>query len=219
MREKYDEQLVRLNQEILGMGAMAEKILDMAIKALLEKDYDLACEVIEFEKEIDKKEVELEEKCIAIIALQQPLAKDLRRITAIIKMITDLERIGDLSENIAEIVIKIGKDKFIKPLVDTPKMAEITKEMIKLSLDCFVKEDIDIADKVFAMDDIVDNFYKEIYTELLSILSKDISTMNQVIDLLFIGRYLERIADHSTNICEHVYYMVTGEKKLKNKMD
>jgi phosphate transport system protein len=219
MREKYDEQLVRLNQEILGMGAMAEKILDMAIKALLEKDYDLACEVIEFEKEIDKKEVELEEKCIAIIALQQPLAKDLRRITAIIKMITDLERIADLSENIAEIVIKIGKDKFIKPLVDTPKMAEITKEMIKLSLDCFVKEDIDIADKVFAMDDTVDNFYKEIYTELLSILSKDISTMNQVIDLLFIGRYLERIADHSTNICEHVYYMVTGEKKLKNKMD
>ncbi|MBN2285784.1 MAG: phosphate signaling complex protein PhoU [Tissierellales bacterium] len=217
MREKYDEQLIRLNQDILGMGAMAEKILDMAIKALLEKDYELACEVIEFEKEIDKKEAELEERCINLIALQQPLAKDLRRITAIIKMISDLERIGDLSENIAEIVIKIGKDEFIKPLVDTPKMAEITKEMIKLSLDCFVKEDIVIAEKVFAMDDDVDNLYKEIYTELLAILGNDSSTMNQVVDLLFIGRYLERIADHSTNICEHVYYMVTGEKKQKNK--
>lgn len=214
MRERYDEQLARLNQDILNMGAMAEKILDMSVKALLEKDYELACEVIEFEKEIDVKEIELEEKCIATIALQQPLAKDLRRITAIIKMITDLERIGDLSENIAEIVIEIGNEKFIKPLVDIPKMAEITRQMIKLSLDCYVKEDITQAYKVFTMDDLVDDLYKAIYTDLLTKLAEDKSNMGQVINLLFIGRYLERIADHATNICEHVNFIVTGQKKF-----
>jgi phosphate transport system protein len=192
------------------MGAMAEKILDMTIKALLEKDYELALEVIEFEKEIDRVELELEDKCVQLIALQQPIAKDLRRIIGIIKMIIDLERVGDYSENIAEIVIKIGKDKFIKPLVDIPKMAEISKKMIRLSLDSYVKEDAELAKEVFDMDDIVDDLYEKIYLELLTILSKDASVMDQVIDLLFIGRYLERIADHATNICENVNYIVKG---------
>ncbi|MDP3388115.1 MAG: phosphate signaling complex protein PhoU [Eubacteriales bacterium] len=210
MRQNYDEQLMSLNQDILNMGAMAEKILDMTIKALLEQDYELALEVIEFEKEIDRVELELEDKCIQLIALQQPIAKDLRRIIGIIKMIIDLERVGDYSENIAEIVIKIGKDKFIKPLVDIPKMAEISKNMIRLSLDSYVKEDADLAKEVFDMDDIVDDLYEKIYMELLTILSKDASVMDQVIDLLFIGRYLERIADHATNICENVNYIVKG---------
>lgn len=210
MRQNYDEQLMNLNQDILNMGAMAEKILDMTIKALLEKDYELALEVIEFEKEIDRVELELEDKCVQLIALQQPIAKDLRRIIGIIKMIIDLERVGDYSENIAEIVIKIGKDKFIKPLVDIPKMAEISKKMIRLSLDSYVKEDAELAKEVFDMDDIVDDLYEKIYLELLTILSKDASVMDQVIDLLFIGRYLERIADHATNICENVNYIVKG---------
>lgn len=217
MREKYIEQLEDLNEEILNMGSMAEKILDMTITALLNHDIDLACKVIEFEKEIDKKESELDEKCLQLIALQQPLAGDLRRVAAIIKMISDLERIGDLSENIAEIVVRIGKEKFIKPLVDIPKMAEITKEMIKSALDCFVKEDINLAYKVFTMDDIVDNIYKEIYMELLYMISKNSNIINQAIDLLFIGRYLERIADHATNICEYVNYMVTGNKRFNTK--
>ena len=190
MRQNYDEQLMSLNQDILNMGAMAEKILDMTIKALLEKDYELALEVIEFENEIDRVELELEDKCIQLIALQQPIAKDLRRIIGIIKMISDLERVGDYSENIAEIVIKIGKDKFIKPLVDIPKMAEISKDMIRLSLDSYVKEDTELAKEVFDMDDVVDDLYEKIYMELLTILSKDASVMDQVIDLLFIGRYL-----------------------------
>ena len=210
MRQNYDEQLMSLNQDILNMGAMAEKILDMTIKALLEKDYELALEVIEFEKEIDRVELELEDKCVHLIALQQPIAKDLRRIIGIIKMIIDLERVGDYSENIAEIVIKIGKDKFIKPLVDIPKMAEISKKMIRLSLDSYVKEDAELAKEVFDMDDIVDDLYEKIYLELLTILSKDAGVMDQVIDLLFIGRYLERIADHATNICENVNYIVKG---------
>ncbi|HAE43744.1 MAG TPA: phosphate transport system regulatory protein PhoU [Clostridiales bacterium] len=210
MRQNYDEQLMSLNQDILNMGAMAEKILDMTIKALLEKDYELALEVIAFENEIDRVELELEDKCIQLIALQQPIAKDLRRIIGIIKMISDLERVGDYSENIAEIVIKIGKDKFIKPLVDIPKMAEISKDMIRLSLDSYVKEDTALAKEVFDMDDVVDDLYEKIYMELLTILSKDASVMDQVIDLLFIGRYLERIADHATNICENVNYIVKG---------
>ena len=138
-------------------------------------------------------------------------------IKKIEEMINDLERIGDLCENIVEIVMKIGKEEFIKPLVDTPKMADITKEMIKLSLDCFVKEDINLAYKVFKMDDVVDDLYRDIYTDLLFVLSKDVGTMAQVVNLLFIGRYLERIADHSTNICEHVNYIVTGEKSFPRK--
>lgn len=211
MRHNYDEQLMNLNQDILNMGAMAEKILDMVIKALIEKDYELALEVIEFEKEIDKAEHELEEKCIQLIALQQPIAKDLRRIIGIIKMVSDLERVGDYSENIAEIVIKIGKEEFIKPLVDIPRMAEISKSMIRLALDSYVKEDTDLAKKGFDMDEVVDDLYKQIYTELLTILSKDVGVMSQVIDLLFIGRYLERIADHATNICENVNFIVKGE--------
>lgn len=217
MRIKYDKQIEELNESIMQMGSMAEKILDMSIKSLLEQDYNLAQEVIDFENEIDKKEKTLEEKCLRLIALQQPTAGDLRRVIAIIKMISDLERIGDLCENIAEIVIKIGKEEFVKPLVDTPKMAEITKEMIKLSLDCFVNEDINLAYKVFKMDDIVDDLYKDIYTELLYYLSQDVGKMSQVVNLLFIGRYLERIADHSTNICEHVNYIVTGKKSFSEE--
>src|SRR6056297_1453638 len=217
MREKYDKQIEELNESILEMGAMAEKILDMSVKSLLEQDFQLAQKVIDLEDEIDLKEKELEEQCLELIALQQPTAGDLRRIIAIIKMINDLERIGDLCENIAEIVMKIGKEKFIKPLIDIPKMADITKEMIKLSLDCFVKEDINMAYKVYKMDDVVDDLYRDIYTDLLFVLSKDVGTMGQVVDLLFIGRYLERIADHSTNICEHVNYIVTGEKSFPRK--
>src|SRR6056297_2917015 len=218
MRVKYDKQIEDLNESILEMGAMAEKILDMAIKSLLEQDFQLAQKVVDLEEEIDLKEIKLEEKCLELIALQQPTAGDLRRVIAIIKMLNDLERIGDLCENIADVVMKIGKEKFIKPLVDTPKMADITKEMIKLSLDCFVKEDINLAYKVYKMDDIVDDLYRDIYTDLLFELSKDVGKMAQVVNLLFIGRYLERIADHSTNICEHVNYIVTGEKSFsKNK--
>ncbi|MFO7887085.1 MAG: phosphate signaling complex protein PhoU [Eubacteriales bacterium] len=217
MRVKYDKKIEELNESILEMGAMAEKILDMSVKSLLEQDFQLAQKVIDLEDEIDLKEKELEEQCLELIALQQPTAGDLRRIIAIIKMINDLERIGDLCENIVEIVMKIGKEEFIKPLVDTPKMADITKEMIKLSLDCFVKEDINLAYKVFKMDDVVDDLYRDIYTDLLFVLSKDVGTMAQVVNLLFIGRYLERIADHSTNICEHVNYIVTGKKDFPRK--
>lgn len=215
MRVKYDKQIEELNESIMEMGAMAEKILDMAIKSLLEQDFQLAQKVIDLEDEIDLKEKEIEEKCLELIALQQPAAGDLRRVIAIVKMINDLERIGDLCENIAEIVMKIGKEEFVKPLVDTPKMADITKEMIKLSLDCFVREDINLAYKVYKMDDVVDDLYRDIYTDLLFELSQDVGKMAQVVNLLFIGRYLERIADHSTNICEHVNYIVTGDKEFK----
>jgi len=211
MRQKYDEQLKSLNHEILHLGAMAERILDMSIKALLEKDVSLALKVIDFEDEIDKTELELEEKAIRLIALQQPMAKDLRKVISIIKMISDLERVGDYSENIAEIVIERGNKEFIKPLVDIPKMAQLSKQMIRMSLDAYVKEDVLLAKQVFDMDDIVDDLYKKIYIELLSILSRNEKEMSQVVDLLFVGRYLERIADHATNICEHVNFIAQGK--------
>lgn len=214
MREQYSKELKNLNDEILSYGAMAEQILDMAINSLINQDMNLALDVMNLEKEMDVREVELENQCLEILALQQPMAKDLRLISSIIRMISDIERIGDLSENIAETTIKIGKDKFIKPLIDIPKMADMCKTMIKMALDCYVKEDVSGAYKVFTMDDVVDNVFKDISTEILYLINKDINFIHQGMQLILVSRYLERIADHTTNICEGVNYIVTGNRKF-----
>ncbi len=214
MREKYNRELNRLNEEILSFGAMAEKIISMAIDSLLNQDTKLAFETIAFEDEMDKKAEELESQCLDILALQQPMAKDLRIVATVIKMIADIERIGDLSENIAEATIKIGSETFIKPLIDIPKMADICKEMLKQALECYLKEDVSLAYKIFTMDDIVDAIFKDVSAEIFYIINKDISFIHQGMQLQLVARFLERIADHTTNICEGVSYIVTGNKKF-----
>ncbi len=214
MREKYSRELNRLNEEILNYGSMAEKIISMAVESLLKQDTKMALEAIAFEDEMDKKAEELENQCLDILALQQPMAKDLRIVASVIKIIADIERIGDLSENIAEATVKIGSEAFIKPLIDIPKMADICRDMLKKSLECYLNEDISLAYKVFTMDDIVDTIFRDISTEIFYLTNKNISFIHQGMQLLLVARFLERIADHITNICEGVNYIVTGNKKF-----
>jgi len=166
------------------------------------------------DKKIDELEIIIEKKCINLIALQQPLAKDLREIAAILKIITDLERIGDLAVNIARMSLKYSKEEFIKPLIDLPKMESLIKQMIRESLDSFVNRDPELARKTAIMDDQVDEYYEKIYTELLEILAtRHEIKREKVVELLFVGRYLERMADHVTNICERVVFMTEGKRE------
>ncbi|MGO1712377.1 MAG: phosphate signaling complex protein PhoU [Senegalia sp. (in: firmicutes)] len=212
MREYFDKEIKHLNNLLLEMGEKSEQLIEMSIESLLNQDIELADKAIELDKDIDNMEIIIEKKCLELIVLQQPMAKDLREISAILKIITDIERIGDNGVNIAKISKKLSKEKYIKPLVDIPKMANISKEMIKKSLESFIKKDVELAKETARMDDIVDDIYGDIYIELLEILTQKKQIMYQVIDLLFVGRHIERIADHTTNICERIIYMVDGKR-------
>lgn len=212
MREYFDKEIKHLNNLLLEMGEKSEQLIEMSIESLLNQDIELADKAIELDKDIDNMEIIIEKKCLELIVLQQPMAKDLREISAILKIITDIERIGDNGVNIAKITKKLSKKKYIKPLVDLPKMANISKEMIKKSLESFIKKDVELAKETARMDDIVDDIYGDIYIELLEILTQKKQIMYQVIDLLFVGRHIERIADHITNICERIIYMVDGKR-------
>lgn len=211
MREHFFQKIEDVKHDILRMGNMVERIINDSVSALKNQDVEASKKIYIDDDKIDTMEHEIENKCISLLALQQPLAKDLRIITTALRLIIDLERMGDHAVNIAKTTIEIGNEPFIKPLVDIPKMAEITQEMVKLSLDAFVKEDINLAKKVAEMDEEVDKLYELVIKDLLSIIAKDNSNMNQAAKLMFVGRFLERIADHTTNICERIIYMVTGE--------
>lgn len=208
-----DGKLESVQESLLKMSASVEESMEKSIRSLLTKRMDLANEVITLDLKTDDLEERIENMCINIIATQQPMGSDLRRLTAIIKLITDLERIGDYSVNIAEIVLEIGDEPLIKPLVDIPRMAEVAKLMIRRSISAYINMDAALAKEAALMDEEVDTLYRQVYTDLLSLLMKDPSTMKQTMQLLFIGRYLERIADHATNICERVIYMVTGMRE------
>jgi phosphate transport system protein len=212
IRKNFDQQLDELNQDLLKMGSMVAEAIHKAVKSLAQGDVELAKEVKEEDDYIDEFEVKIEKKCIRLIALQQPVARDLRTIGMISKIITDLERMGDYAYNIARITIEIANEPLIKPLVDIPHMTEITQEMVRECLDAFVKLDVDKAREVAEMDDDVDRINDQILRELLTYMMEDASTISQATRLMFVGRYLERIADHATNICERIIYMVTGER-------
>lgn len=216
VREHFTQKINDIKHEVLRMGALVEEIIKTTVTALKEQDLDLARKVCEKDDEIDQLEIEIEKECMMLLALQQPLAKDLRTIASALKIITDLERMGDNAVNIAKVALEIGKDPLIKPLVDIPKMAGITHEMIKLSLDAFVNEDIALAEKAAGMDEEVDRLYDMIIEDVLTIITEKKEVTKQGIKLMFIGRYLERIADHSTNICERTVYMISGELKEIN---
>lgn len=216
VREHFTQKINDIKHEVLRMGALVEEIIKTTVTALKEQDLDLARKVCEKDDEIDQLEIEIEKECMMLLALQQPLAKDLRTIASALKIITDLERMGDNAVNIAKVALEIGKDPLIKPLVDIPKMAGITHEMIKLSLDAFVNEDIALAEKAAFMDEEVDRLYDMIIEDVLTIITEKKEVTKQGIKLMFIGRYLERIADHSTNICERTVYMISGELRAIN---
>lgn len=205
-------QLKELNVKILNMGAMVENIIEVSITALVNRDLEMAEGVYALDDKIDELELAIEIECMQMLALQQPMAKDLRIIGTALKIITDLERIGDHAVNIARTTIKIGNGPLVKPLIDIPRMSKLAQDMVSKSLDAFMKEDIELARVVAEEDEAVDKIYEDIYMELIGMMIEKPEIIEQATHLLFIGRFLERIADHATNIGERVIYMVTGER-------
>lgn len=213
MRKSFHESIKELKNDMLKMGSMVEEAIYKSIEALKNQDLDLARQVIEEDDMIDEFEIALEEKCTKLIALQQPVAKDLRTIIVISKLVTDLERIGDHATNIANMALKIGDEPLIKPLIDIPRMTKIVTRRLRESLDSFVNMDVETAKRVAAEDEEVDILDEQILRELLTFMMGDPSTIKQATSLMFISRFLERIGDHSTNICERVIYMVSGKRE------
>lgn len=210
LRKNFHQELEKLHLKLLEMGTIVERVIELAIEGLENKNLDKSKQAIGLDNRVDELELEIEKECLNLFALQTPVAVDLRRISTILKIITDLERIGDYAVNIAYDTIKLDNKELIKPLRDIPKMAEITRTMVRKCLDSFVKEDAILAREAAEMDDLVDDLYAEIYIELLEKLDKE--NAEQIIHLLFIGRHLERMADHVTNICEKIVYMTTSER-------
>lgn len=207
----FDQELKELKEALLYEGGLVEQAIDDAIRALLERDSELARKVIANDDRLNTKEVELDEFCLKLLALRQPAAKDLRFITTAIKINYDLERIGDLAVNICERVLELNEEPQLKPYIDIPKMAKIAQTMVKESLDAFVKEDVNLAIKVAKDDELVDQLLDQIFRELLTYMMEDPRTITRATRLIFISKYLERIADHAVNIAELVIFMVKGK--------
>ncbi|MEJ6950641.1 phosphate signaling complex protein PhoU [Natronospora cellulosivora (SeqCode)] len=211
MRQSFHESLQELKNDVLKMASLVEESIDKSIKALQNGDIDLAKQVKKDDEKIDQLELSVEEKCTKLIALQQPVAKDLRLILVISKFVTDLERMGDHASNIAEQVLEIGQEELIKPLIDIPRMGEIAIRRLHQSLDAFVNMDIELAKQIAREDEEIDILDCQILRELISFMLEDQKTIKQATALMFVSRFLERIGDHSTNICERVIYLVNGE--------
>jgi len=207
----FDLELKELKEKILYEGGLVEKAIQNAIKALLERDSERARGVIDSDDIINSNEIEVDELCLKLLALRQPAARDLRFITTAIKINYDLERIGDMAVNICERVQEINQEPQLKPYIDIPKMAEIVQIMVKESLDSFVREDVQLALKVTRDDEQVDQLLDQIFRELLTYMMQDMRTISRATRLLFISKYLERMADHAVNIAELVIFMVEGK--------
>ncbi len=212
----FVEKMEELQENLQHMGSLVEEAIGRSIEALKNQDLELARTVIEGDDKIDQMETEIEEKCLEVIATQQPMAGDLRRVATLFKMVNDLERMGDYATSIAKITLRIADQPLIKPLVDVPRMAVLSQKMVKQSLDAYMREDVELAVAVGTDDDQVDKLFGQIFRELLTIMMENPKTITQATHLLFVGRWLERISDHATNIAEEVIFLVTGEKRNLN---
>ncbi|QTL99470.1 phosphate signaling complex protein PhoU [Iocasia frigidifontis] len=213
MRKSFHESIKEIKKDLLKMGSMVEMAIHKSIESLKEGDLEMAANVIKKDDKIDDFETALEEKCTKLIALQQPVASDLRVIIVISKLVTDLERIGDYGSNIANQVLDIADEPLVKPLIDIPRMTEIVTRRLRESLDAFINMDIEQAKRVAREDEEIDVLDKQIMRELITFMLEDPSTIKQATSLMFISRFLERIGDHSTNVCERVIYMVSGVRE------
>ena len=207
---QYEEELRGLRAGLLKMGGLAERQIAEAIDSLVNRNTGQARETIERDVEVNRMDTEMDERCIRLLALHQPAASDLRFITTGLKITTDLERIGDNAVNICERAIELNQEPQLKPYIDIPRMAEIAQTMVKDSLDAFMRDDTTLAEEVIDRDDEVDLLNYQIYRELLSYMAEDPQTIPRATRILFVSKYLERIADHATNIAEMVVYMVKG---------
>ena len=193
------------------MGGLVEEQVQGALRALVERDSDLARKIIANDRQVNTLDVEVDEECLRLLALQQPAARDLRFITTAMKISTELERISDLAENICERAIELNEEPQLKPYIDVPRMANWSLRMVKESLDAFVNHDADLARKVCMDDDFVDDLTHQLFRELLSFMLENPQTITRAIRITFIAKYLERIAGHATNVAELVVYMVEGK--------
>jgi phosphate transport system protein len=210
-RKTFDAQLSELEQQLLKMGSFVEGMLDSAMQALIRQDVELADEVIRRDDIADEMDLTIEMSCMRLLALQQPMSKDLRIIGTALKIITDLERIGDYSLDIAKAAKEISGEPYFKPLIDLPKMAELTRKMIRDALQAFIERSVEKAVKVCKDDDAVDQIHKAVFEEMMGYMRTDPNLVRQSAYFILISRYLERIADHVTNVAERIVYMETGE--------
>lgn len=212
MRSRFDEQLATLNRELIEMGALCEEVIAISSKALSGLDKKLAATVAPLDAEIDQKERDIESICLKLLLQQQPVARDLRQISAALKMITDMERIGDQAEDIAEIISFLDghtpeNDDLLR------EMAKAVIQMVTDSVDAYVRQDTQLAEKVLGDDDVVDNYFEEIKHKLIGSIAQNPSDGEYALDILMIAKYYERIGDHATNIAEWVIFSITGEHK------
>lgn len=210
MRNRFDRELVRLNNELIEMGSMIEKSIETAVKAMVNQDVELANRVIESDDEIDQQERQIEDLCLKLLLQQQPVAKDLRLISSALKMVTDMERIGDHATDISEITIALADKSYIKKLEHIQQMAKETMIMLVKSIEAFVNKDIEEAYYVIERDDVVDDLFSKVKTELVQMIHENVDVGEQATDLLMVAKYLERIGDHATNISEWVIFSITG---------
>ena len=211
MQRHFHEELEALKQTLLAMGGLVEDQIRRVMTALVERDSDLAQEVIDRDRQVNAYDVEIDEKCVELLALHQPAAGDLRFITTAMKIVTDLERIGDQAVNIGQRALELNLEPQLKPYIDLPRMAERAQRMVKESLDAFVARDTALARRVCAADEEVDALKEQIFRELLTFMMADARTIPRSIRLILISRFLERVADHATNIAEMVIYMVDSK--------
>jgi phosphate transport system protein len=210
-RTIFHKKLREIQDDILAMGSMVSKAILRSIDALKDRDLELAHQIIADDKKVNQKRFEIEEKCIELIATQQPMASDLRIILSVLIIVSEVERIGDYAEGIAKIAIMIGDEPPLKPLIDIPRMAEQTVDMLRRSLDAFVNRDAEAAKKISTEDDTIDHLYDQVFRELLVFMAEDPKTITRATRLIWVAHNLERAADRVTNICERVIFIVTGK--------
>jgi phosphate transport system protein len=218
MERKFDDELNNLKDKLMQMATLAEDSIDLAVKSLKERNEDLAQQVFQGEETLNLLDIEIDNIGMQLFALRQPMAIDLRLITATMRIAVELERIGDLAVNIAQRSLELLKQPPLKPLIDIPRMAEIAQEMVKDAIDAFVSQNDKLAESVCKRDDEVDDLNDQIFRELLTYMMQDPKTIEKAVELILVGRHLERIADHATNIGEDVIYMVKG-KTIKHHFE
>ena len=206
----FEEQLGQLRTAVLEMGGLVEEQIGQAVRALIQRDQTLAHATIERDHTVNRFDVEIDDLSLKLLALRQPAARDLRLITTALKITTDLERIGDMATHIAERAIELAGELPIKPYIDIPRMADVARDMLRRSLDAFVREDTELALSVCLADDTIDQLHEQLFRELLSYMVENPATVSRAMRLLFVSKYLERVGDHATNIAEMVIFMVKG---------
>jgi len=211
IRESFDRELRRLQNEILVLGSMVEKALMESVASLKQRDMEAARRLIAEDRFINEKRFAIESDALVLIATQQPMASDLRTLAAVLEIVTELERMGDYAKGIAKINLLIGDEPLIKPLVDLPRMAEKARDMLHRALEAFIRRDVELARAIPEEDDEVDALYNQVYRELLTFIMADPRTIDQATYLLWAAHNLERTADRVTNICERTIFVETGE--------